>query len=74
MSNLFIPLAIEVDPEIMGGFPVVKGTRFTLAQFLAELSASDSVLAIAQDFDLPYQNLRSVLDSLAEHYHQRVIK
>ena len=34
---------IEINPAIMMGKPVIKGTRITVEQILEELSTSDSI-------------------------------
>lgn len=39
---------IEINPAIMMGKPVIRGTRITIEQILEELSASDSIEQILQ--------------------------
>lgn len=57
---------IEVDPLRRSGVPVLAGTRFTVAQLLAELAEGNrSLNQIAFDFDLPYSTARLALESLA---------
>ena len=41
---------IEENPEIMGGMPVVKGTRVPVHSLLAMVEGGDSVTSIARDF------------------------
>lgn len=43
---------IEIDPDRAGGKPVIKGTRYTVAQLLAEIAEGDSIDDIALDMDL----------------------
>lgn len=41
---------IEVNPEIMGGTPVIKGTRITVYSVLGRLSGTDTVETILEDY------------------------
>ncbi|HYV34165.1 MAG TPA: DUF433 domain-containing protein [Gemmataceae bacterium] len=56
---------VEVNPLKRGGAPVLVGTRFTVAQLLAELAAGRSVAEIAEDFDLALNTIERLLDGLA---------
>ena len=38
-----LSVAVTIDPEVRGGVPVLKGTRFTAAQALAELAETSGV-------------------------------
>lgn len=40
---------IEVDPDIMGGTPVLRGTRITVYSVLGRLSGGDSIEDILED-------------------------
>lgn len=51
----------EVNPRKCGGKPVLKGTRFTLAQLLAEVADGRDLPTIAEDFDL---NLNTMIEFL----------
>jgi len=57
--------AVEVDPSRRGGIPVLKGTRFTVGQTLAELADSTGVPEVAERFELDEQTIRELLLSLA---------
>jgi uncharacterized protein (DUF433 family) len=56
---------VDVTPAIRGGIPVVKGTRFTVAQVLAELAEGRSIAELADDFDLDVDCLKNLLHSFA---------
>jgi uncharacterized protein (DUF433 family) len=55
----------ETNPYRCGGVPVIRGTRFTLAQVLAELADGRDVRGIADDFDLEIELLKEFLRGLA---------
>ena len=53
---------IHRDPKIVGGQPVVKGTRVTLRTVLASLAAGDSVEQIVKSFpSLTADDVRAVI-------------
>ena len=56
---------VETNPHKCGGVPVFKGTRFTLARFLAELADGRSVSSIASDFELDADLLEQFLRGLS---------
>ncbi|HLQ43163.1 MAG TPA: DUF433 domain-containing protein [Planctomycetaceae bacterium] len=43
---------VEFDPGKRCGVPVLKGTRMSVAQLLAELGEGRSTVEVAEDFDL----------------------
>ena len=55
---------VEVDPDRLGGIPVLKGTRFSVAQVLAELAEGRSVQEVADDFDLNHEHVSNLLVGL----------
>jgi uncharacterized protein (DUF433 family) len=57
--------AVDVDSKRRGGIPVLKGTRFTVGQTLAELSESAGVPEVAERFDLDEATIRELLAGLA---------
>lgn|SRR6266404_93190 len=57
--------AVEIDPKRRGGIPVLKGTRFTVGQTLAELADSAGVPEVANRFDLNEETIRELLYGLA---------
>ena len=57
--------SVEIDPARRGGIPVLKGTRFTVGQTLAELADSTGVPEVASQFDLDEDLIRELLYGLA---------
>ncbi len=55
----------EVNARKRGGVPVLKGTRFTLSQLLAEIAEGRSVAEIAEDFELDLAMIKQFLEGLA---------
>jgi uncharacterized protein (DUF433 family) len=58
----------EVNPRKRGGVPVLKGTRFTLAQILAEIAEGRSVTELAEDFDLDLEIIKQFLEGLSIYF------
>jgi uncharacterized protein (DUF433 family) len=56
---------VEVDPERRGGVPVLKGTRVTVVEALGEIADSHCLQEIAHDFELDFENLKCLVDSLS---------
>ncbi len=52
---------VEMDPEKRAGVPVLRGTRFTVAQLLAELAEDRRMSEIASAFRLDKDQLQQVL-------------
>lgn len=59
---------IDLDPEIMGGMPVLKGTRIPLARIFAEIADGLTIVAIAEDFDLEPEHLKGLMDGMACYF------
>ena len=55
----------EVNPRKCGGVPVLKGTRFSLAQILAEIAEGKSVSELAEDFELQPALIKEFLEGMA---------
>lgn len=56
---------VEVDPDKRGGVPVLKGTRITVAQLIAELAEDRTMSQIATAFRLDKEQIRRVLEGLS---------
>jgi len=56
---------IEIDPAKRSGTLLVRGTRFPVSQFVAELAEGSTVSDVATDYDLSPDVLRSFLQGLA---------
>ena len=57
--------SVEVDPEKRGGVPVLRGTRLTLAQLLAEIADGRHVVEIASDFEIDLEMAKRFLEGLS---------
>jgi len=78
MANVFIFVVvvcclmfryIEVDPEVCGGKPVIKGTRVTVEVILESLANGWSVEETAREFKIPRE---AVLEAL--RYAYRIVR
>lgn len=56
---------VEINPEKLSGTPVFRGTRFSIAQFFAELADSDAVKEVATNYDLDEHVLSTFLHAFA---------
>ena len=52
---------IVVDPRIMAGKPVIKGTRITVDMILELLASGISPEEIAEDYEISVEGVRAVL-------------
>jgi uncharacterized protein (DUF433 family) len=52
---------IAIDPEVMGGKPVIKGRRVTVHTILSCLAAGDDVATVCDEFDVTEENVRDAL-------------
>jgi uncharacterized protein (DUF433 family) len=66
-ATLTLREVVAIDPDVRGGIPVLLGTRFTLAQLLAELAEDRSVGQIAAAFRLDKKQIEKVLESFANY-------
>lgn len=57
--------AVDVDPDIHGGVPVLHGTRFTVSQALAEIAETRGPADFAEDFGLDVESVRRLLVALS---------
>jgi uncharacterized protein (DUF433 family) len=61
---------VEVDPERRGGVPVLRGTRFPVAQVLAELAETEGAEEVAENFDLEARAIRDLLNAFSLLLHR----
>lgn len=64
-ASLALRHCVEVSARKFGGIPVLKGTRFPIAQVLSQIAEGDSVDDLAENFDLDPECLRTLLHALA---------
>jgi uncharacterized protein (DUF433 family) len=63
---------VEVSPEVLGGVPVLRGTRFSVPQLFAELADSSGLAELADDFELDPALLQRFLHALAVYLDKPV--
>src|SRR4051794_31840617 len=56
---------VELNPDKLGGVPVLKGTRISVAQILAEIGEGQSIQAVADDFELDPELVKKLVTGLA---------
>jgi uncharacterized protein (DUF433 family) len=56
---------VEWNAHKLGGAPVLKGTRISVAQILAELGEGQSAEEVAADFDLDVTLVKKLVQGLA---------
>lgn len=56
---------IEINAKKASGTPVLRGTRFKIAQILAELADDKSVSKLAREFDLDREKIEEMLHGMA---------
>ena len=65
---------IEFSPYKMGGVPVLKGTRFPVAQIFAQLADGDTVAELAENFELESERISTLLHALAAYINRPVAR
>lgn len=65
---------IEISPILRGGIPVLRGTRFTVSQLLAELANTCGPAEIAENFELDEEQIIAFLNGLALVTHKSYTK
>jgi uncharacterized protein (DUF433 family) len=56
---------VDVDPHRRGGVPVLKGTRFTVSEALAEIADTTAIAELTRRFDLDHDVLKDMLNGLS---------
>lgn len=64
--------SLEIDPDRRGGVPCLPGTRFTVAQVLAELADGDSVSELVDNLDLDEKSIKDFLNELANMFNVKM--
>lgn len=57
--------SIDISPDIRGGEPVLKGTRYPLSRVFAEIIEGKSIKEISENYDLDIKNIKNVISGLA---------
>ena len=57
---------ITVDPQVMGGRPVIKGTRIPIEVIVGELAGGSTLEQIMRSYHLTMEEIRAALGYAAE--------
>ena len=57
--------AVEIDPLRACGKPVVIGTRFPVAQLIAQVAEGDTPQMISEHFDMPIHDVVAAINAVA---------
>jgi len=57
---------IAIDPKIMGGKPVIAGTRVPVQTIIAFLAGGDDVAVVCEEFDITEEDVRAALAYAAD--------
>jgi uncharacterized protein (DUF433 family) len=65
---------INIDPEVMGGMPVVKGTRVALRYVVEALAAGASIDEVCEEFLITESDVRDALAYAAYALEDEVVR
>lgn len=63
-----------IDPKVMGGKPVIKGTRSPVQVIVGALAGGDSVAEICEDYGLTEEEVPAGLPYAAEMLSQERLR
>ena len=52
---------IAIDPKVMGGKPVIRGTRVPIQTIIAFLAGGDDVAVVCDELDIVEDDVRAAL-------------
>jgi uncharacterized protein (DUF433 family) len=58
---------VEVDPRVLGGAPVLSGTRMPANAIVDNFDYGSSVTEISEQFELPEETVQAVLAYAKSH-------
>jgi uncharacterized protein (DUF433 family) len=64
-ASLALRHCVEINAKKLGGIPVLKGTRFSVAQVLSQIADGDTTDEVAENFELDHDQLTTLLHALA---------
>ncbi len=62
---------VEVNPRKVSGVPILKGTRVQADAIVENYEGDSSVEEISENFSIPQDTIRALLDYAAEHAEPR---
>lgn len=57
--------SVSVDRDIVGGMPVLSGSRFSIAQVFAEIADGDSLDTLSDRMDLDIDSLKKLFEGMS---------
>lgn len=57
---------IAIDPEVMGGKPVIQGTRVPVQVIVGSLAGGDTVAEVCEGYKVTEEDVRAALAYAAE--------
>lgn len=64
---------ITIDPEIMGGMPVIEGTRVAVRYVVEALAAGASIQEVCEEFLISEPDVRAALAYAAHALEDEVV-
>jgi uncharacterized protein (DUF433 family) len=64
-AMLVLGQCVEINPQKLGGAPLLRGTRFSIPQLLSEIAGGDAVGDISDNFELDKQQVQQLFHALA---------
>lgn len=61
--------SVEINSEIMGGTPVLKGTRFPICKIFAELIGGMNLKEISEEYNLDLSQIELLMVEITEYLH-----
>jgi uncharacterized protein (DUF433 family) len=55
------PSRIKIDPDVMGGKPVINGTRVALQFIVGSLAAGESIAEVCEAYAITEDDVRAAL-------------
>ena len=69
---VMLSTCIDVDPEVRGGIPVLKDTRFPVARLLAEIGSGMTIQNVADEYDLDLNTIKVIFDGMAAYFDRPI--
>lgn len=64
--------SVEIDRDVRGGVPVVRGTRISVARILAEVADDHRLSEVADSLDIDVKVLTKIIEGLSIHLDRPV--
>jgi uncharacterized protein (DUF433 family) len=74
VSETMLHEAVDVNPKLRNGVPVLRDTRITIAQLIGEVADGRSTIELAEAFDLDSEVLRRFFEGLAIQFDRSFLR